>query len=72
MDDEMIVKDCNGNIIKEGDSVQLTRDLKVKKGNSLKRGTVFKNVRYSDSDAYVDCRDGKSTIAIKTEYLKKK
>lgn len=68
----MIVKDCNGNIIKEGDSVQLTRDLKVKKGGSLKRGTVFKNVRYSDSDDYVDCRSGKSTIAIKTAYLKKK
>ena len=70
--DDFVVRDSNGTIINEGDSVILTRDLKVKKGGNLKRGTIFKNVRYSDSDDYGDCRVGTSTIAIKTMYLKKR
>ena len=40
------VKDSNGNMLKEGDSVQLIRDLKLKGTNTnLKRGTVFKNIK---------------------------
>lgn len=66
-------KDSNGNIIKEGDAVQLIRDLKVKgTSKTLKRGTVIKNVRLTNSDSEVECRIGKAQIVLKTQFLKKK
>ena len=67
----MATKDSNGNELKDGDSVTLIRDLKVK-GSSLnmKRGTVVKNIRIEDDEA-VECRIGKSTIVLKSCYLKK-
>lgn len=45
----MTVKDSNGNTLAEGDSVQVIKDLKVKgSSETLKRGTVFKNIRLTD------------------------
>jgi len=68
-----MTKDCNGKELSDGDSVQLARDLKVKGTSSnLKRGTVIKNIRLTTSDNEVECRIGKSTIVLKTQYLKKK
>lgn len=73
MDNTEETKDCNGNILSAGDSVLLTKDLKVKgfkKG--LKRGTVVKNIRLTgDPDAIEGKVDG-SMLVIKTMYLKKK
>jgi len=67
------VKDSNGALLSDGDSVQLTRDLKVKgSSTNLKRGTVIKNIRLSNDSNAIECRIGKSTIVLKTEYLKKK
>lgn len=67
------VKDSNGNILNEGDAVQLTRDLKVKGSSlNLKRGTVIKNIRLTNSDQEVECRVGKAQLVLKTQYLKKK
>lgn len=67
------VKDSNGNVLQEGDSVQLIRDLKIKgTSTNLKRGTVIKNIRLTNDDAAVECRIGKSHIVLKTQYLKKK
>lgn len=67
------VKDSNGNVLNEGDSVQLTRDLKVKGSSlNLKRGTVIKNIRLTNSDQEVECRVGKAQLVLKTQYLKKK
>lgn len=67
------VKDSNGNVLQEGDSVQLIRDLKVKgTSTNLKRGTVIKNIRLTNDDGEVECRIGKSHIVLKTQYLKKK
>ncbi|GJM35662.1 MAG: alkylphosphonate uptake protein [Saprospiraceae bacterium] len=67
------VKDSNGNVLNEGDSVLLTRDLKVKGSSiNLKRGTVIKNIRLTDDSEAVECRVGKSTIVLKTSFLKKK
>lgn len=71
-DDEMIVKDCNGARLKDGDTVQLIRDLNVKGSNlSLKRGTQAKNIRLTHKEDEVECRFGKQTIVLRTEYLKK-
>jgi len=67
------IKDCNGKVLEDGDSVQLTRDLKVKgTSNNIKRGTVIKNIRLGDSEDEVECRIGKAQIVLKTQYLKKK
>jgi len=69
-----MTKDCNGNELKEGDAVMLNRDLKLKGTNTnLKRGTVFKNIRILEDDANnIECRSGKTTLVLKTQYLKKK
>ena len=70
---EFQVKDSNGNILEGGDSVQLTRDLKIKgSSTNLKRGTVIKNIRLTNIGNEIECRIGKSIIVLKTEYLKKK
>lgn len=68
----MDTKDSNGNLLSNGDSVQLIKDLKVK-GSSLnmKRGSVVKNIRLTDNDEEIEFRDGKSTIVLKTCFLKK-
>lgn len=70
---ELEVKDSNSNLFNEGDAVQLIRDLKIKgTSTNLKRGTVIKSIRLTDSEEEVECRTGKSTIVLKTQYLKKK
>ena len=68
----MSVKDCNGTELDDNDSVQLIKDLKVK-GSSikLKRGTIFKNISLTAKDEEVECRKGKTTIVLKTCFLKK-
>lgn len=71
-DDEMIVKDCNGAQLSEGDNVMLARDLNVKGSSlNLKRGTQAKNIRLTHKEDEVECRFGKQTIVLKTQYLKK-
>ncbi len=68
----MNVKDSNGNPPNEGDSVQVIKDLKVKGSSmTLKRGTKFKNIHLTDNEEEVECREGKSTIVLKTCFLKK-
>jgi protein PhnA len=68
----MSVKDSNGSELENGDSVQVIKDLKVKgTSNTLKRGTVYKNIRLTNKDEEVECGKGKSTIVLKTCFLKK-
>jgi len=68
----MTTKDSNGNVLNDGDSVQVIKDLKVKGSSlTLKRGKVFKNIRLTNSEEEVECREGKSTIVLKTCFLKK-
>jgi protein PhnA len=71
-DDDMVVKDSNGAVLKDGDSVMLVRDLDVKGSPlNLKRGSTAKNIRLTHKEDEVECRFGKSTIVLKTQYLKK-
>jgi len=73
VEEESAVKDSNGNPLKDGDSVIPIKDLKVKGASlNLKRGTVLKNIRLTGDDNAVECRVGKKTIVLKTEFLKKK
>lgn len=69
---EITVKDSNGNILNDGDSVTLIKDLKVKgTSTTLKRGTMVKNIRLTDNEDEVDCRVNKVQIVLRTEFLKK-
>lgn len=70
---EGVIKDANGNILKDGDSVTVIKDLKVK-GSSLvvKIGTKVKNIRLVDGDHDIDCRiDGFGAMKLKSEFVKK-
>jgi protein PhnA len=71
---DIIVKDSNGNILNDGDSVTLTKDLKVKGsgGATLKRGTKIKNIRLTDDPAEIECNaPGIKGLVLRTEFLKK-
>lgn len=72
-DDIKIVKDANGNILKDGDSVALIKDLKVKGSSSIiKAGTKVKNIRLVDGDHNIDCKiDGFGKMGLKSEFVKK-
>jgi protein PhnA len=68
----MDVRDSNGNILEDGDSVQVIKDLKVKgSSTTLKRGKVLKSIRLTSNSGEVECGGGKSTIVLKTMFLKK-
>ncbi|ACU90919.1 alkylphosphonate utilization protein [Desulfomicrobium sp. ZS1] len=69
----MEVKDSNGTPLKAGDSVQVIKDLKVKGSSvTLKRGTVIKNIRLSDSEDVIECNADKvKGLVLKTCFLKK-
>ena len=69
---KMETKDSNGTVLNEGDSVQVIKDLKVKGSSStLKRGKVFKNIRLTSRNEEIECREGKTTLVLKTCFLKK-
>jgi protein PhnA len=68
----MIVTDVNGTPLHEGDSVKLTKDLKVKgAGITLKRGTVVKNIRVTDRSEEIDCKIKKTSIVLRTAFVQK-
>jgi protein PhnA len=68
----METHDSNGNVLKNGDTVMTIKDLKVKgMPKTLKRGEMIKNIRLTGNTEQVECRIGKSTVVLKTEFLKK-
>lgn len=68
----MNVTDINGNALVDGDSVKLTKDLKGKgAGITLKRGTVVKNIRVTESSEEIDCKIKKTSIILRTEFVQK-
>ena len=71
--DSRIIKDANGNVLQDGDSITVIKDLKVK-GSSLvvKVGTKVKNIRLVDGDHDIDCKiDGIGAMKLKSEFVKK-
>lgn len=71
-----VIKDSNGNILQDGDSVTVIKDLKVKgSSSSIKVGTKVKNIRlnYEATDGHdIDCRiDGFGAMKLKSEVVKK-
>lgn len=72
-DDVLVVKDSNGNILNDGDSVTIIKDLKVKGSSSaLKKGTKVKNIKLVEGDHNIDCKiDGFGAMQLKSEFVKK-
>lgn len=68
-----IVRDAYGNELKDGDTVTLIKDLKVKGSSSgLKVGTRVKGIRLVEGDHNIDCRiEGIGAMALKSEFVKK-
>ncbi len=68
------VRDASGNVLKDGDSVTLIKDLKVKgAGQTLKQGTVIKSIRLTPNPEEIDCRhDAIRGLVLRTEFVRKR
>ena len=67
-----VVKDANGNVLADGDTVVLVKDLKVKGSSiTLKVGTKIKNIRIVDGDHEIDCKTDAGPMMLKAAFLKK-
>ena len=68
------VRDAAGNVLAEGDSVSLIKDLKVKGANqTLKQGTIIRSIRLTDNDQEIDCRhDTIKGLVLRTEFVRKR
>jgi protein PhnA len=66
-------KDAHGNVLQDGDSVTLVKDLKIKGSSAVvKVGTKVKNIRLIEDDHDIDCKiDGFGPMQLKTEFVKK-
>ena len=73
MTDEIIVKDSNGTRLADGDTVTVIKDLKVKgASDTIKRGTVVKNIRLTDDPDLIDCNTKQvKGLVLRTEFVKK-
>lgn len=71
--EELEVKDSNGTLLSDGDSITIVKDLKVKGASStLKQGTKVKNIRLVEGAHNIDCRiDGFGAMKLKSEFVKK-
>jgi protein PhnA len=72
-DNERIIKDANGNVLNDGDTIAVIKDLKVKGSSSVvKIGTKVKNIRLVDGDHDIDCKiDGIGAMQLKSQFVRK-
>ena len=68
-----VVRDAHGNVLNDGDTVTVIKDLKIKGSSSVvKVGTKVKNIRLVDGDHNIDCKiDGIGAMQLKSEFVKK-
>lgn len=68
-----VVKDSNGQVLQDGDTVVVIKDLPVKGApKSVKAGTKVKNIRLTDGDHNISCKiDGFGAMALKSEFVRK-
>jgi protein PhnA len=71
--DSMTVKDANGNVLQDGDTVVLIKDLPVKGApKPIKAGTKVKNIKLTTGDHNIDCKiEGFGAMALKSIYVRK-
>lgn len=72
-DEEKVYRDAFGNILQDGDTVTVIKDLKPRgSSGTIKMGTRIKNIRLVDSDHDIDCKiEGLGAMSLKTEFVKK-
>ncbi|MFQ1062076.1 zinc ribbon domain-containing protein YjdM [Bordetella trematum] len=72
-DDEKVYRDAAGNVLQDGDTVTVIKDLKLKgSAGVVKVGTKVKNIRLVDRDHDIDCKiDGFGAMSLKTEFVRK-
>jgi protein PhnA len=72
--DVIEVRDAVGNLLADGDSVTLIKDLTVKGANqTLKRGTVIKSIRLTGDAQEIDCRyEGIKGLVLRAEFVRKR
>lgn len=68
------VRDAAGNVLQDGDSVTLIKDLKVKgAGQTLKQGTVIRSIRLTDNPEEIDCKhEAIKGLVLRTEFVRKR
>jgi len=68
-----VVRDAHGNVLEDGDTVTVIKDLKVRGSSSVvKVGTKVRNIRLVDGDHNIDCRiEGIGSMSLKSEFVKK-
>ena len=68
-----VYRDASGNILQDGDTVTVIKDLKTKgSGGVIKQGTKVKNIRLVDADHDIDCKiDGFGAMSLKSEFVRK-
>ncbi|MCQ1833977.1 alkylphosphonate utilization protein [Neorhizobium galegae] len=68
------VRDASGTVLKDGDSVTLIKDLKVKgAGQTLKQGTVIRSIKLTDNPEEIDCRhEAIKGLVLRTEFVRKR
>lgn len=73
LDDAKITRDANGNVLVDGDTVTVIKDLKVKgTSTTVKVGTKVKNIRLVDGDHDIDCNiPGAGAMGLKSQFVKK-
>ena len=71
--DDNLIKDSNGNVLNDGDTIIIIKDLKVKgSSNALKKGTKVKNIKLVDGEHDINCKiDGFGAMELKSEFVKK-
>ncbi|MBI3903940.1 MAG: alkylphosphonate utilization protein [Nitrosomonadales bacterium] len=72
-EEKRVIKDASGNVLNDGDTITVIKDLKVK-GSSLvvKVGTKVKNIRLVEGDHDIDCKiDGIGAMSLKSEFVRK-
>lgn len=69
----LVVKDANGNLLQDGDTVTVIKDLKIKGSSQVvKVGTKVKGIRLVEGDHDIDCKiDGIGAMKLKSEFVKK-
>ena len=72
-DQESSIRDANGNLLQDGDTITVIKDLKIKGSSSVvKVGTKVKNIRLVEGDHDIDCKiEGLGAMKLKSEFVKK-
>ncbi|HHF7364919.1 TPA: zinc ribbon domain-containing protein YjdM [Legionella bozemanae] len=72
-EEQRIIKDAHGQILQDGDTVTVIKDLKIKGSSQVvKVGTKVKNIHLVDGDHDIDCKiEGIGAMKLKSQFVKK-